>query len=328
MMRRWIRGLLILVALALVVACDREESVEDDTEQGYVVVATTTMLEDLVRHIGGDDVVVKGLVAVGGDPHVYQPRPADARTVASSDAVVMNGLLLEGWMENLVRHAGGERSVIVAGEAIDDGDLLRVEGAIDPHIWFDVQLWRAASAHVAHQLAQVFADDREVAARIRERHAHYDQILEQLHQWVGDQIATIDQERRVLITSHDAFNYFGRAYGIDVEAVQGLSTEQEASQRDVANIIELVQQRQAPAVFTETSVNSGLIDQVARETGVTRAGPLFSDSVGPAGSGAESYVGMVTANTRMIVEALEGDYAAFEALAGEVEATRSDEEDV
>ena len=302
-----------LLAITLWVACDRSQfgdgAVDDDK---FHVVTTTTMLEDLVWNLGGEHVEVHGLVSVGGDPHVYQPRPNDARTVANSDAVVMNGLLLEGWMENLVRHAGGERPIIVGGEAIDESELIRVEGAIDPHIWFDVALWRRVAGEVAEGLIDLAGDQEAIAQEIRSNHEEYDHKLAVLDAWVEHQVATIPAERRVLVTSHDAFNYFGRAYGIDVEAVQGLSTEQEASQRDVANIIELVRERNAPAVFTETSVHPGLIEQVARETGARRAGPLYSDSIGPAGSGAETYVGMVETNVQMIIEALQGEYQPFD----------------
>ena len=310
--RIYLSIVLVLVVGGLFSACDCNAGAQTG-DDALDVVATTTMLEDLIDQVGGEHFKVHGLVSVGGDPHVYQPRPADARTIAASDAVVTNGLLLEGWMDSLIENAGGERPIIVGGEAIDESRLIRVEGAVDPHIWFDVGMWRQVSQKVADGLIDLAGDDEEVVAALRSNHGEYDAVLEQLDEWVGAQIATIPEHRRVLITSHDAFNYFGQAYGIDVEAVQGLSTEQEASQRDVANIIELVRDRHAPAVFTETSVHSGLIEQVARETGVTRAGPLYSDSVGPAGSGADTYVGMVEANVQMIIEALEGDYQAFEA---------------
>ena len=314
-MRSTLRNSMIAVLVALLTvsaaACDTDG--DDVTGDDQIdVVVTTTILEDTVRQLGGDDFRVHGLVNVGADPHVYQPTPNDAALVAQSDAVVMNGLTLEGWMENLVRNAGGERPVIVGGDAIDDEDLFRVEGAVDPHVWFDVELWRQVTGEVAEGLMEL-SDDEDVAQRVADRHDEYDQVLQQLDGWVEEQLATIADNQRVMITSHDAFNYFGEAYGIDVEAVQGMSTEQEPSQRDVANIVDLVEERRAPAVFTETSVNSRLIEQVARETGVEQRGPLHSDSVGPADSDAHTYVGMVQANVEMITDALDGDHVAFEA---------------
>lgn len=308
--RTLLTALLIAAVLSVAMACDRESTAEFDDDQIDVVV-TTTMLEDLVEQLGGEHFQAHGLVNVGADPHVYQPQPGDARMIAESDAVVMNGLLLEGWMESLIRNAGGERPVVVAGDAIDDDQLIRVEGAVDPHVWFDVGMWRQVADHVAGEMAEM-TDDEQVVEAVQTRHAHYDEMLAQLDDWVGERMETVAEQQRVLITSHDAFNYFGRAYGIDVEAVQGLSTEQEPSQRDVANIIELVDGRNAPAVFTETSVNPALIEQVARETGAQRVGPLYSDSVGPADSGADTYVGMVQSNVEMITEGLGGDYEVFD----------------
>lgn len=309
----WVLSLSSLLLLGAW-GCDRARGAESDDDR-LTVVATTTMLEDLVRQLGGDDIRVQGLVTPGADPHVYQPQPGDARMISQSDAVVVNGLLLEGWIDDLVRHAGGERPIIVAGDAVDESRLLRVEGAVDPHIWFDASMWRQVADLVARELISLAGDDEELAQAIRERHAEYDQVLADLHVWTARQLESIPTERRILITSHDAFNYFGQAYDIDVEAIQGLSTEQEASQRDVVNIIELVRRRNAPAVFMESSVHPGLIRQVARETGIEAAGPLYSDSVGPRSSSAHTYVGMVEANVEMITRALGGDYQAFDSRA-------------
>lgn len=301
---------LVLAVLAFgALSCERDAASAPGGK--LKVVATTTMLEDVVRQIGGEDLEVYGLVKPGADPHTYQPRPSDARQISGSDAVVMNGLLLEGWMESLIRNAGGARPILIAGEAVEQEEVFRVQGAMDPHIWFDLVLWRRAVAHIAAGLVELAGDDQALAERLGQRAADYDRLLEELHLWVAAQIETIPKERRLLITSHDAFNYFGRAYGIEVRGVQGLSTEQEASQRDVANMIELARQRGAPAVFTETSVHPGLVEQVAREAKIKAAGPLFSDSVGGPGSGAETYTGMVQKNVAMVTEALGGKLQGF-----------------
>lgn len=306
---------LFLFLVLTLLGCDRAEpsgsqgQVDAESASTLKVVATTTMLADLLRHLGGDHVEVHSLVGFGADPHVYQPRPSDARRVSESGLVAINGLLLEGWMESLVRHAGGERPILVAGDAIEEAELLMVEGAVDPHIWFDTRLWIAVANHMHEGLLEVLP--AELHPELRERYDEYRSVLEALDGWTRAQILTIPESRRVLITSHDAFNYFGRAYSIDVEGVVGLSTEQEASQRDLANIIELVRERQAPAVFTETSVNSALIRQVAQETGARAVGPLYSDSLGPPDSNAHTYVGMVESNVKMIVEALGGEYEQF-----------------
>ncbi|TXD37617.1 hypothetical protein FRC98_07975 [Lujinxingia vulgaris] len=313
-----------VVALMLLSACEREAEPVDDRP---VVVATTTMLEDLTRELAGDDVRVVGLLSAGADPHIYQPRPADARQIAESDLVVMNGLLLEGWMEGLVRHAGGERPILVVGERIEEDRLMSVDGAVDPHFWFDVALWQEGGKGVAEALQALFDEGDARRAAIASRHARYDEELEALDDWVRAQLATVPEEQRVLITSHDAFGYFGRAYDLDVEAIQGLSTEQEASQRDVINMIEVVRKRNAPAVFMESSVAPGLIEQVARETGARISGPLYSDSLGPEQSGAHTYVKMVESNVRLITGALGGSPEAFKWRATRTSPAGSEESD-
>jgi ABC-type Zn uptake system ZnuABC Zn-binding protein ZnuA len=305
--------LILLIAAPVVSSCRSESAVQADGRP--VIVATTTMLEDLVRQLGGEAVVARGLISPGADPHLYQPRPADARLISQSQMVVINGLYLEGWIENLVRHAGGERPVVVASVRVDPIRMENSPGGVDPHFWFDLKAWRIAAQTVGEAMIELLGPETSGGREVVGRLAAYEQTLEALDGWVRAQLDTIARDKRVLITSHDAFNYFGRAYDIDVEAIQGISTEQEASQRDVANMIELVRRREAPAVFVETSVNPALISQVARETGARLAGPLYSDSLGVPGSGAETFVMTVVENVRIIVEALDGTYTPFEGVA-------------
>ncbi len=298
--------------VAMIVAGCKATSVPSDDDPRPLVVATTTMLEDMARQLGGDVVRVEGIMSPGSDPHLYQPRPGDARLMAKSQMVVMNGLFLEGWIEGLVRHAGGERRIVVASENITPIAMRDSPGGVDPHFWFDILAWRTASESVGQAMVELVGPKTAQGAIIRQRSADYAALLERLHSWIEVQLATIPSNQRVLVTSHDAFNYFGRAYSIDVEAIQGISTEQEASQRDVANMIDLVRKRNAPAVFVETSVNPSLINQVGRATGARVAGPLFSDSIGVAGGPADTFVKTVVENVRMITEALGGQYTPFE----------------
>lgn len=276
-----------------------------------MVVATTTMLADLTEQIGGDAVRVEGIMKPGGDPHLYQPTPADARLVAQSDLVVKSGLKLEGWIDDLLENAGGERPTVVASDGIEPIRMEGFKGGVDPHFWFELDAWKVAATNVGKELAELVGKDTDEGKAVHQRlEAHLAQ-LDRLDTWVRSQLDTIPKGQRVLITSHDAFNYFGRAYDIDVVGLQGISTDQEASQRDVANIIEMVKERKAPAVFVETSVNPALIKQVARETGVEVAGPLYSDSIGAQDGPAGTFVGTVSENVRMITEALGGNYEPF-----------------
>ena len=299
-----------LAVSSLGTGCDRNASGEGDNG-GPVVVTTTTVIHDAAQRLAGSDFEVRGLMKPGGDPHLYKPTPSDARAVAGADLVVINGLSLEGWAEDLVRGAGGRTELVVATEGIEPIRMDGMAGGVDPHVWLDVGLWQRAVARIADALER-HAPSPQVASRVRAREATLLQELDALDLWVRERLRSVPAERRVLVTSHHAFNYFGRAYDVEVVGIQGLSTEEEASQRDVADTIELVKARGIPAVFVESSVNPALIRQVARETGAKVAGPLYTDSVGPVGSDAGTYVGMIGANVRILVEALEGDWAPFE----------------
>ncbi|MEM6733802.1 MAG: metal ABC transporter substrate-binding protein [Myxococcota bacterium] len=279
------------------------------------MVTTTTMLRDLVEQLGGDAVAVQSLVGVGADPHTFQPKPGSARAVATSDLVVTSGLSLEGWIDDLIHNAGGERPVIVASEGVDPIRMEAFKAGVDPHFWFDTSLWAVAATNVASGLDRLFTTRPEAQKRIAQNLKRYLIELEKLNAWTRSQLETIPADQRVLVTSHDAFNYFGRAFGLEVVGIQGLSTESEASQRDVVRVIDLVKKRAVPAVFVESSVNRALIKRVASETGAAVRGPLFSDSLGDTEGPAGTYVGMVSENVRVITEGLNG---RFQPLKGSI----------
>lgn len=301
--------ILLCFALTALGACEKSSAATSDDRP--VVVATTTMLADLTEQIGGDAVRVEGIMRPGGDPHLYQPTPMDARLVAQSDLVVKSGLKLEGWIDDLLENAGGERPTVVASDGVEPIRMEGFKGGVDPHFWFELTNWKVAANNVGEALVKLAGPDTAEGKAVQERLEAHLAELDRLDKWVHTRLESIPKEQRVLITSHDAFNYFGRAYDIDVVGLQGISTDQEASQRDVANIIEMVKRRKAPAVFVETSVNPALIEQVARETGVEVAGPLYSDSIGAEDSPAGTFVGTMSENVRMITEALGGKYEPF-----------------
>lgn len=296
-MRLWLLSLLILT----LAACKGDPGA--GREDGRrLAVATTTMIADLVREIGGERVRAAGVMKPGGDPHLYQPTPADAQLVARSEIVFVNGLHLEGWIDRLVENAGGDRPVVVVSKGIEaQADPLK-KGYPDPHIWFNVGYWVRAAENVRDGL---IAADPDGQAVYRKEAARYVQELRTLDRWVRAQIDRLPLDRRHLITSHDAFNYFGKAYGFHVKGVQGISTESEAGARDLADVVDYIRAHRIPAIFVETSVNPQLIEQISRETGAKIGGILYSDSLGPAGGPASTYIGMVKENVRMIVEALD-----------------------
>lgn len=271
-----------------------------------VVVATTTMIADVAAQIGGDAVVVRGLVKAGGDPHLYQPTPSDARLISGSALVLTNGLHLEGWMDGLVRNAGGTRPIRQVSQGVEPIRMAGAPGGVDPHFWFDLKLWRKAGENITAALVETVGAESVEAAKIKARGQQWAARLDGLDAWTRAQLATVPEGQRVLVTSHDAFNYFGKAYGVRVIGIQGTSTESEASPQDVARTIEVVREQKVPAIFVETSVNPSLIKQVARATNVKVAGPLFSDSLGQRGKPGDTYERMIQENVRMIVEGLGG----------------------
>ncbi len=310
--------LFYIFALLAVLGCEAPKRADGTGKP--LVVATTTMLGDLAQAIGGDAVSVSSIMKPGGDPHLYQPTPGDARLIASSSLVITSGLHLEGWIDDLVRNAGGERPVVVASKRVTPIRMENSPGGVDPHFWFDLEAWSLAADEVGEQLVILVGSDTDAGKQVQSRLVAYKAEVAHLNAWTKDRLSSVPRQQRVLITSHDAFNYFGRAYEIDVIGIQGISTEQEAAQRDVANIIDMVRERNAPAVFVETSVNPQLIEQVARETGVKVAGPLYSDSIGPAGGPAATFLGTVAENVRIITEALGGEYIAFRSADAKTEA--------
>ena len=271
------------------------------------VLATTTIVADLARQIGGDRVAVECLMAAGIDPHSYKPTPRDADRLATADVVVANGLHLEGRLAELLERLGRRRPVVAVGEALPRDDLLSAGGdRHDPNVWFDPRLWARCGTELADALARIDPPGAEgYAARGRD----YAARLTTLDAAVRDRLAGIPEERRVLVTAHDAFRYFGRAYGVEVVGVQGTSTESEAGLADINRLVELVVTRRIPAVFIETSVSDRSVAALregaaARGHEVSLGGTLLSDSLGGPGSGAETLEAALRANADTIAAAL------------------------
>ena len=271
------------------------------------VLATTTVVADLVRQVAGDDADVECLMAAGIDPHSYKPTPADADRLARADLVVASGLHLEGRLAALLERLGDRRPVLAVGDRLPRDRLLAVAGGLfDPPVWFDAGLWSLCPPLVAEALAEVHPAG---AAGYRARAAAHAAELVALDARVRERVAAIPAERRVLVTAHDAFRYFSRAYGLEVVGVQGTSTESEAGLHDVNRIVDLLVSRRIPAVFVETSVadrNVAALVEGARARGheVAIGGRLHSDSLGGPGSGAETLAAALAANVETIVAAL------------------------
>ena len=294
----------------LMLSCVSEKSDQDPIDRHRLeVVCTTGMVADLAKKIGGTRVSVIGLMGPGVDPHYYKASQGDLKKLENADLVLYNGLFLEGKMETLFTRVGETKPVVAVASKLPENRLLQppeFEGNFDPHVWFDVLLWSKTVDVVVDALVTV---DPKGAEIYRNNGNIYIEELQALHDWVKDELASIPFSRKVLVTAHDAFGYFGRAYGIEVVGLQGISTVAEYGVNDVTQLVDLIVDRKIPAMFVESSVPERSIKAVQqgcidRGHSVTIGGTLYSDAMGSVGSNADTYVGMVEENVRTIVSAL------------------------
>lgn len=274
------------------------------------VVTTIAQIAEPLSVIGGDRVQVESLMGPGVDPHLYQASQSDIRKLGDADVIFYNGLYLEANMLRAFENIGQSRPVLAVGEAIAQDRLLVDEtGAVDPHVWFDIDLWKDALGAAVEELKKLSPDDAEFfEANKRDYFAKLDELKEESVR----KMASIPEERRMLVTAHDAFGYFGRMLDLEVVGLQGLSTEDEIGLGDIERTIDLLVERRVPAVFVESSINPKSIEAViegAKERGlnVRLGGELFSDAMGGAGTEEGTYIGMFRHNVDTIHEALAGE---------------------
>jgi manganese/zinc/iron transport system substrate-binding protein len=301
--------LLLLVAV-LLWGCGGNEAQKDAGR--LRVVATTTIVGDLVRTIGGPHIALDVLMGPGIDPHLYKASAGDVRRMGSARAVFYNGIHLEGKMSEVLEEMGEQGvTTIAVGECVPENRLITsagFSGVRDPHVWFDVGAWSLAADCVGEALAAL---DPSNAEDYRERSAAYSEELGVLDAWVRERVSVLPPEQRILVTAHDAFSYFGRAYGFEVRGLLGVSTASEAGTSDVQKLATFIAERRVPAIFVETSVPpryvEALVEAVAARGRVIEiGGSLFSDSLGDPGAPGGSYAGTVRANVETIVTALSG----------------------
>lgn len=277
------------------------------------VVATSTIIADLTEDVGKDAVAVKGILQPGTDPHVYEPVPADSQALEKADLILYNGYNLEPGIIKLMNASGLKAGKVAVGEVVQPLQLDKGEQKTvpDPHVWGDVENVILMVNAIRDALIERSPADK---AKFTQNAARLTEELKQLNAWIAEQIKTIPSDRRKLVTTHDAFQYYARAYGIPVAGTLiGISTEEQPSAQTVQRLVESVKATGVPAIFAETTINPALIKTVAQEAGIKLAPrQLYSDSIGAPGSDGDSYVNMMVANTRSIVEALGGNYTPFE----------------
>jgi manganese/zinc/iron transport system substrate-binding protein len=273
------------------------------------------MIADAARIVGGPRVEVTALMGPGVDPHLYKASPGDVRVMSEADLILYNGLHLEGRLADALIRLARRRPTVQVTETIPESSLREppeFEGHADPHVWFDVALWSQAVDRIRDALIERDPGYRDVYIELAKEHTDE---LAKLHEWIKAEVAQIPEPSRVLVTAHDAFGYFGRAYGLDVMAIQGISTDSEASIRDMNHLVDMLVQKKIPAVFIETSVPRKTIDALiegcrARGHEVRIGGELFSDAMGADGTPEATYIGMMKHNVRAIVAALAPDAAS------------------
>ena len=318
MVNRLSHLLLLLILLLGVTACgggndSPGQASGSDADDGPLrVVATIGQLADIAQIVGGDHVQVVGLMGPGIDPHLYVASEGDVDTLQQADIIFYNGLFLEAQMAEVFEQLSTRKTVTAVAERIDPANLLdwaAYEDQYDPHVWFDVTLWMQAAEAVRDTYIEFDPDN---AADYEANTTAYLAELEELHAYVLEQAARVPAEKRVLITAHDAFHYFGRAYGFEVRGLQGISTATEAGTADVQALADFIVERQIPAIFVETSVPARNIEALqaavdSRGFEVKIGGHLYSDAMGDEASGGNTYILMVRHNIDTIVGALLGE---------------------
>jgi manganese/zinc/iron transport system substrate-binding protein len=276
------------------------------------IVATTGMIADAARQIGGDLVEVKGLMGPGVDPHAYRQTRTDILAMTKADLILWHGLYLEAQMEDFMRQLAARRNVVAVAETLPKDLLLSHEtytNKHDPHVWMTPALWSKVVTAIGEALIEAMPEERETLQANAAKHL---QDIAALEDYTAKILATVPTETRVLVTPHDAFNYFGRAYDFEVLGIQGISTESEAGLSRIAELVDLMVERKIGAVFIESSVSDRNVRAIiegaaARGHDVRVGGELFSDAMGEPGTYEGTYIGMIDHNATIITRALNGD---------------------
>lgn len=302
-----IRILFILItagSLVLIQGCDSENNDNSNT-----IVCTTGMVGDAVKNLVRDEMEVQVLMGPGVDPHLYKAVHSDIEKLSKAKIVCYNGLHLEGKMTDVLENlnTNNNTTTIAFSDGVDEKRLRTTQGsAYDPHIWFDVDLWTQGVIYAGQQIAK---NNPEIKDKVMYNLNRYLMDLDSLHLWVKAQLQQVPKESRVLITAHDAFGYFGRAYDIEVNGLQGISTVAQAGIKDRKDLVDLIIKRKIKAIFVETSISDKQLKAIvedckSRGHDVKIGGNLYSDAMGIEGSGADNYIGMVKTNVNTIVNAL------------------------
>lgn len=304
-MKRLKKLMVGLVLLCLFISCGQKNN---KTDGKLKVVTTTTMLTDLVKTIGGDKVVVTGLMGEGIDPHLYRASAGDVDKLSKADVIIYGGLHLEGKMAEIFEKLPElGKQVLNVGESLDKSKIHFIqENTPDPHVWFNTDLWETEAKAVTKKLSEM---DAKNSGYYNQNYEKYKKELEELGEYITNRIKEIPKNSRVLVTAHDAFGYYGEKFGLEVKAIQGVSTDSETGTKNILELANFIAQRNIKAIFVESSVPKKSIEALqeavkSKGSEVKIGGELYSDSLGDKGHNTDTYIKMVKANTDVIVNAL------------------------
>jgi manganese/zinc/iron transport system substrate-binding protein len=288
---------LFLVFFILIVSCKWQPKQFIDSKQ---IVCTTSIIGDIVKQLVGNKYKVTTLMGAGVDPHIYEAKPSDVRALGNASVIILNGLHLEGKMSDLFHRLRKEKTVIEFSNGMEPSKLIRLNShSFDPHVWFDIELWHQGIIHCKNQLQNEYPKD---SSFFEDNYLKLKISLDNLQKEVINEINELEPSKRILITSHDAFHYFGKAYNVKVKALQGVSTVTEPGMRNVSNLVDFLVKEKIPAVFIESSVSPKAINSVieaCKERGhnLKIGGMLYSDALGGDNSNADTYIKMIRKNT-------------------------------
>ncbi len=274
------------------------------------IITSASMLADMVDNIVGDLADVEYIVPRGQDPHLYKPTPSDVIMVQKADLIFINGLTFEGWVAKLIANSGTKAETHTITDGIEAISSDKYSNSYDPHAWMDVSLAQTYIFNIRNALMQLMPEHSE---QLQVNFEKYAAELKELDEYILGEVSKIPETQRVLITSHDAFAYFGRRYGLRLEAIVGISTEAEVQSSDIMRVHRVIKESEVPAIFIESTINPKIIQQIAKDNKISIGGELYADSLGEKGGEAGTYVKMLRHNIETIVKGLTGEKSDIEA---------------
>jgi ABC-type Zn uptake system ZnuABC Zn-binding protein ZnuA len=301
--------IIALLAGSLCLPCCFDSLHGQPASQKPLIVTTASMFTDMAANIGGDLIEVASIVPIGGDPHIYEPTPGDVRLLLRANLILQNGFTFEGWIHELIQNSDTKASVHTITEGIDPIVSTMHQNATDPHAWMEPVNGKIYALNIKNALVALLPNH---ATQINAQYEAYAKKLDELDAYIREQISRIDPGKRVLITSHDSFHYYGKRYGMQLESVLGTSTDADVRTSDLVRLNEVIREKKIPAVFIESTINPKLLEQVASDNKIRIGGKLYSDSLGDEDSPANTYINMLKQNTDVIVSGLTGTSTAEE----------------